>query len=69
MILSGYEDEFDELIENWRSVYKSVDWTDVKDPKEDYISKAELFVPKKAISPFYGKTRIVVNRKVVIQMR
>ena len=33
LYLSGYEDEFDLLIENWKSVYRVVEYEDIDEPK------------------------------------
>ena len=69
MVLSGYEDEFNELIESWKEVYKSIEYEDLSEPKKEYFKMSELFVPKKPINPFTGTFRTKVSRKVYITLK
>jgi hypothetical protein len=58
--LNGFIDDIDNLLNNWRLVYKVVDVVDDgKDNYEEvYISYADRFLPKKArITAYAGKTR------------
>jgi DNA polymerase I-like protein with 3'-5' exonuclease and polymerase domains len=65
--LSGYLDDFDELIKEWSEVYSSVSWEESGKSKNVYVKKEDLFLPKKAISRYLGTTRTVVKRKVHIK--
>jgi len=66
MVLSGPEEDFNLLIENWKKVYKSVEWVDEEEPKPVYVPKEDLFTPKKNISYLTGTHRLEVTRKVNI---
>lgn len=66
--LVGFKDEFDKLIDNWKQVYDSVTW-DVLESGEQYINRGELFVPKKAISKWYGLTRETITARIYIKSK
>lgn len=69
MKCEGFEDDFDQLMESWQSVYKVVEWEDIEPPKDHYVSYRELFIPKKAISRFYGKHRRKICRRLHIVIK
>lgn len=64
MNCEGYEDDFDDMIAEWRKYYHVVEYVDIKKPKPVYQSYAGAFVPKKAISKYYGHTRTKIERRV-----
>lgn len=66
--LVGFKDEFDKLVDNWKQVYDSVTW-DVLESGEQYINRGELFVPKKAISKWYGLTRETITARIYIKSK
>lgn len=69
MKCEGFEDDFDQLMESWQSVYKVVEWEDIEPPKDHYVSYRELFIPKKAISRFYGMHRRKICRRLHIVIK
>ena len=69
MKCEGFEDDFDQLMKSWESVYKVVEWEDIEPPKDHYVSYRELFIPKKAISRFYGMHRRKICRRLHIVIK
>lgn len=68
MELEGFLDDFDQLFNEWKKVYKVAEYEDIDPPQDQYISWSELFIPKKAISSHYGHHRTFIHRKVHIVM-
>lgn len=66
MILSGFKDELQKMTDNWVGVYDEV-IVEILEEKDKYINRSELFVPKKAISRWYGLHRTAVKVKVTIK--
>lgn len=67
VVLDGYIDDIEELIEIWKTVYKVVEvLDDFKDEdKEEYITYAKMMLPKKAqLSMYAGKYRKKGKRKI-----
>ena len=66
--LEGYEDDLNAILENWRSVYSSVEYTDDPDStKEVYVPRNEMFLPKLTISKYSGTTRKLIKRRFNIK--
>jgi len=67
IVLVGFLDDIEELVENWRTVYKSVELDPEFDggkPKEVYVPFAKAFLPVKAsISMHMGSNRYKVKQK------
>lgn len=66
MVLSGFKDELQKMTDNWVGVYDEV-IVDIIEEKDKYINRSELFVPKKAISRWYGLHRTAVKVKITIK--
>lgn len=64
--LKGYKDEIDETVNNWRSVYNTVEMFD-EDWKDIYVSMGELFIAKKAYTPTLGTNRKKGTCKIKIK--
>lgn len=69
MIVKGPEENFDPLIKGWKSVYKDVTYEDIEESKQEYLTRSELFVPKKAINKNIGTTITNINRKIHITFK
>ena len=66
--LEGYEDDLNAILENWRSVYSSVEYTDDPDStKEVYVPRNEMFLPKLTISKYSGTIRKLIKRRFNIK--
>ena len=66
MVLSGFKDELQKMTDNWVGVYDEV-VVETLEEKDKYINRSELFVPKKAISRWYGLHRTAVKVKITIK--
>lgn len=64
--LNGYKDEIDETMNNWASVYKTVEMFD-ENWKDIYVSMGELFIAKKAYTPTLGTHRKKGTCKIKIK--
>ena len=65
--LTGYIDEMDSLIENWKTVYKLVEVLDTFDDEvsEEYVPWSNVFLAKKStLSMYTGTTRYKGKRRV-----
>lgn len=74
IILSGFEDDIDELIDNWLDTYKSVKidykYVSSEPDKDIYMPIAERFLPKKApVSMKQGTYRKNIERKFYITVK
>ena len=74
IVLEGFEDDINELIDNWLVTYKSVKidskYTPSEPDKEIYMPIAERFLPKKApVSMKQGTYRKNIERKFYITVR
>lgn len=58
------EDNFDALINEWKKVYKLVEFEDIDEPKTKYKSWSGLWIAKLAIQHGYGINYRVVHRRV-----
>lgn len=71
--LSGFEDDIEELVNNWKLVYKLVERDesfDEGESKKVYIPVGEMFLPKKArISSHSGKYRNKIKRRYHVIMK
>ena len=66
--LQGYENDLDAILENWRSVYSSVEYKDdLESVEEIYVPRKEIFMPKLTISKYSGTIRKMVKRRFVIK--
>jgi len=74
IVLEGYSDYIQSLIDNWRSIYTSVSVdslpvNDNGDYKETiYTPRSDLFIVKKVINRHYGTYRDLVKVKVTIDV-
>lgn len=68
VIASGYLDDCDALIEQWKSIYADVSFEELKEHKGEYIPKEYIFMKKKTISRYFGQTRLKVERKILVKM-
>jgi hypothetical protein len=65
--LQGYENDLDAILENWREVYTSVEYTDDLDSAEEiYVPRKEIFMPKLTISKYSGTRRKLLKRRFTI---
>ena len=65
--LQGYENDLDAMLENWRSVYSKVEYTDDPDSIEEvYVPRKEIFMPKLTISKYSGTLRKMLKRRFSI---
>ena len=70
--LNGYADDIDDLIKIWESAYALVKLDDSYDggePKQEFLSYKEMFLPKKAkVSRRMGTYRDKVSRRYIIKV-
>ena len=66
MVISGYKDELYHLVEQWKTVYHTID---VKESewKEEYVGMERLFMPKTAFNPYIWTTRYSGTIEVYIE--
>lgn len=64
--IEGYLEDFDQLIDSWREVYKLVEYEDIEEPTEEVESWSQFFVSKRAVNRYYGQPRIKIKRKIHI---
>lgn len=64
--MSGYKDEIEDTINNWKTVYSVVS-TEESSFKSRLISVGDLFIPKKAYTPTIGTLRSKGTCKVRIE--
>lgn len=66
--LKGYMNDLDEILNNWRSVYSSVEYYDYPESIEEvYVPRKEMFLPKLTISRYSGQTRKTLKRRFTIK--
>lgn len=62
--LEGYDDEIEEMITEWRKIFKLVEVEQIGDYDKEFKSWSQLWIPKLAMQKGYGKTRLKSNKKV-----
>lgn len=74
IVLKGFVDDIDELVDIWKDEYSLVEYIDLDEykekDKEEYIPLSKMFLPKKAVvSMNAGNTRYKGSRKIHVVRR
>lgn len=64
MIIEGYEDCIQPVLDTWKRAYKSVVVTELEEPKSVYVPRGNLWIPKLAVSDMFGTYRKELKIKV-----
>ena len=62
--LEGYDDEIEEMITEWKKIFKLVEVEQIGDYDKEFKSWSQLWIPKLAMQKGYGKTRLKSHKKV-----
>lgn len=66
LVVEGYEDCIQPVIDTWKRAYKSVEVTHLEEPKPVYVPRGNLWIPKLAVSDKFGSNRYKLKLKVDI---
>lgn len=68
-IMEGYDDCIQPVLDRWKKQYKIVEFEDVHEPKQVYVPKSNLFIPKLAFSKFMGQHRVKRELKFKLKIK